>query len=421
VRAVAMRKGGTQLISTGHDRTIRLWDLASGNELAALKGHDSNVWSIALSDDENLVVSGGDDPRLHRWKIDVLSDKNYFVRGGNEFTTLEPAPAAPLFRVTTEANAHSIWNGITKKPLLNLSRGRFVSYDNQRGVWVIHYLRNNDREFVITGCKLDVAGLLSVTGDPQDDAKEAFDRLVIDKFQVTTPAFQGNLIRLYALSPNPNLIAIGDVSTSNINTGPGSRIFVISVSDGAVLATIPLRKGTRDVKITADQKYIVSTAFGAELTVYELQSGREVAHRKMPATAANLDTSPDAKYVATAGDDGIARVWQVDNLEPVMELIGHREVVYGVAFSRDGKTLATASWDSRLKLWDLETREERLTLQGPRTPLWFVSFSHDDRRLFVRYDSENGRSRTLTWEAATDAEAPQFKTDLNKSLKSLTP
>jgi WD40 repeat protein len=33
------------------------------------------------------------------------------------------------------------------------------------------------------------------------------------------------------------------------------------------------------------------------------------------------------------------------------ELKGHKELVYGVAFTPDGKTLATAGFDHEVKLW----------------------------------------------------------------------
>ncbi|MHC5173711.1 MAG: WD40 repeat domain-containing protein, partial [Planctomycetota bacterium] len=41
------------------DRTIRIWDPATGSELLTLKGHES-LNAVAFSPDGRQVVSGGD-------------------------------------------------------------------------------------------------------------------------------------------------------------------------------------------------------------------------------------------------------------------------------------------------------------------------------------------------------------------------
>jgi WD40 repeat protein len=48
-------------LATGScDTTVRLWHVASGQELAILKAHHGQVHSVAFSPDGNLLVSGGE-------------------------------------------------------------------------------------------------------------------------------------------------------------------------------------------------------------------------------------------------------------------------------------------------------------------------------------------------------------------------
>lgn len=62
--------------------------------------------------------------------------------------------------------------------------------------------------------------------------------------------------------------------------------------------------------------------------------------------------SPDSKYLATASEDGTARLWDLSG-KLITEFIGHKGKVRCVCFSPDGKYLATASEDSTARLWDL--------------------------------------------------------------------
>lgn len=62
-------------------------------------------------------------------------------------------------------------------------------------------------------------------------------------------------------------------------------------------------------------------------------------------------------------------------------LEGHRGSVQGCAFAPDGKTLATAGDDGTIRLWDLATGKERLRLSIEWGKFHSVAFSPDGRQL----------------------------------------
>jgi hypothetical protein len=64
-----------------------------------------------------------------------------------------------------------------------------------------------------------------------------------------------------------------------------------------------------------------------------------------------------------------------------MNLVGHADPVFSVAFTSDGARIATASDDRTAKIWDPDTGEMLLTLTGHTGPVAGVAFNNDGTRI----------------------------------------
>ncbi|MEC4984636.1 MAG: NB-ARC domain-containing protein, partial [Oscillatoria sp. PMC 1076.18] len=69
VRAVAIAPDGKQAVSASDDNTLKLWDLATGQELHTLKGHRDRVRAVAITPDGKQAVSGSNDNTLKLWDL----------------------------------------------------------------------------------------------------------------------------------------------------------------------------------------------------------------------------------------------------------------------------------------------------------------------------------------------------------------
>ena len=141
----------------------------------------------------------------------------------------------------------------------------------------------------------------------------------------------------------------------------GSRIGDLSGHPTAVWA----------VKVSRDGKLAATAGYDGLVKLWDLPA-RTVKNdlKKHKSWVRSLDFSPDGSRLATAGEDGTVIVWDTANGSETKTITAPNGPVTAVTFSPDGATLASGGGDKLVKLWDPATAVEKGKLEGHGDSLW---------------------------------------------------
>ncbi len=173
-------------------------------------------------------------------------------------------------------------------------------------------------------------------------------------------------------------------------------IKIWDLDEQACLVTIGgYNEAITDIAFSPDGQYIAAVSADKSLRIFGAESGEKIAviknaHKQY---ARRVTFSPNGKMIASAGDGGNIKVWNLENLQdeetlPEYTVKAHTGWIQSLEYASNGKFLVSGGHDGKIKIWDVQNDEPELsdrTFELPknthRNIIYDLAFSYDGKTL----------------------------------------
>lgn len=123
VYSVAVNSAGKLIASGSEDRTIRLWELETGVELAVLQGHSKPVQSVEFNPDGTVLASGSEDHTIRLWDVKTGQELTVLHGHRKRVTDLAFDPNGLILASGSGDGTVRLWDVSTGEGLAILGQG----------------------------------------------------------------------------------------------------------------------------------------------------------------------------------------------------------------------------------------------------------------------------------------------------------
>jgi WD40 repeat protein len=345
--ALAFSRDGRFVATGSSDKTVKLWDVATGYELRTFTGHHGTVDAVAFSPDGRTILSGGDDNALKVWNVFSGAELRTFAGHRGTVKSIVFSENGRLALSGGWDNTMKLWDVPSGKQLR--------SFEGHRGS-VDSVALSHDRRFALSASA--------------DNTARIWDVSTGNVLQTLT---HGDAVLAVAISPDGRFALTGSKDKTmklwDVATGKEIRSFAHENTVSSVAFSID---GKMAVAGTGYERLLnpqgqVSISTPDTIQLWDVATGsriRTFGDRRDPIPNVNgriglltsAVLSPDGRTVLS-NSGGPVRLWDAATGKMVQVFEGNSYKVRSVLFSPDGRQ-GLASIGGTLRLWDVPTGKE---------------------------------------------------------------
>lgn len=322
VYAVAYSPDGRWLASGSFDKTVRLWDRATGRTARTLTDHAHLVLAVAFSPDSTQLASGGLD------KLIFLHD----LSSGGPKAELSGLSAAPTtFSLTPDGMLLALADAAGKIVLIDAAKNETLG-EIEPGADVTALVVSPDASQV-----------LAATSDARVQGWS-----VAERQPTGTLALSEAATALAMLVDGKTLAVGGRDGTLGVYGWPPSA---------PIVTTTP--SAVRAVAASPDGDWFATAGEDGHVRIHQAADGAELRSVNHGSPVAALAVRQDNGELASGGVDGHVKLWNPADGAPIGEFAAHQAAIHDVAYHPGGELLATAAADGTVRIWRTAAIAER--------------------------------------------------------------
>ncbi|CAC5413209.1 DAW1 [Mytilus coruscus] len=317
---VGFNKSGSSFITGSYDRTCKVWDTASGEELHTLEGHKNVVYAIAFNNPYgDKIATGSFDKTCKLWSSETGKCYHTYRGHSAEIVCLSFNPQSSIIATGSMDTTAKLWDVQTGSELVTLSG---------HSAEIISLSFNSTGSQLITGSFDHTVSVWDVKSGKR------IHTLIGHKAEISSAQFNWDC----------SLIATGSMDkTCKIWDTPSGRcIGTLRGHDDEVLDVAFDYTGQMLLTASAD-----GTARCYNAVTHQLISKFEGHEGEI----SKITFNPQGTSVLTASSDKTARLWDPENGSCKQILEGHTDEIFSCAFNYEGNTIITGSKDNTCRIW----------------------------------------------------------------------
>ena len=413
VYEVKFSRDGQSMLSAGQDNTARLWDVATGQLLRTFEGHTDAVNSVTYSPDGRQVLSGSSDKKINLWVAATRQLVRTFEHAG-AVNSVAFSPDGRQVLSGVSDNTVKLWDVATGTLVRTFEGhtgavmsvafaqdGKHVasgSEDSTAKIWdaatgqIVHTFKIEGGSFSSVAFSPDGRQLVSGHENTTFKLWNAATGQIIRTFQPGSPdAFYSQTAAVAFSADGQNLLASDLHADLNLwDLSTGEAVRHVAVRTGSVIAAT----------FSPDGRQLLT---GPELRLWDATTGALI--RNFAGSSGGLTSlsfSPDGRYALSGGRDKTVKLWDVATGQPVHAFTASEEVK-AAKFSPDGRYVVSGGGGTSMTLWELSTRRVVRGFNG--FGINSVAFSPDGQQVIA-----GGSDYTpVVWDTATGKVVRAYK------------
>ncbi|KAL6354150.1 hypothetical protein LRP88_12484 [Fusarium phalaenopsidis] len=367
VSSVVFSADGQRLASGSYDRTVKIWDAATGAYVQTLEGHGDEVSSVVFSADGQCLASGSYDNTVKIWDVAIGACVQTLEGHGGWVRSVVFSADGQRLASGSDDRTVKIWDAAT---------GACVRTLEGHGDNVSSVVFSADGQWLASGS--------------DDRTVKIWDAAI--GVCVQTLEGHGDEVSSVVFSADGQRLASGSYDNT---------VKIWDVAIGACVQTLEGHGGwVNSVVFLGDSQRLASGSYDRTVKIWDAATGVCVQTLEGHGGWVNsVVFLGDGQRLASGSDDRTVKIWDAATGAYLQTLEGHGGWVSSVVFSADGQRLASGSSDRTVKIWDAATGACVRTLEGHGDDVSSVVFSADGQRLASSSDD----NIVKIWDVATGA------------------